>query len=178
MIVEAEKKYCVDHLFSKSDKNTLQSIEDLLSNAITDSEKLSPSTLIDVIAEKRGDSKHALQLKYLAQQHRGDLQPLRFGKEQSVKSFLFLLMGKQSLYFVLETIDEKLATYLWACPNSDQNLEDKTSEIESLVSSLEKGKRREYSGTDADGFYKIIHEYKNEEDDFLAWQQKLFQIMN
>ncbi len=124
VVSEAQKDYCVDHLFSVEEKT--MSVDDLLGDAITNSEMRSAASLIDVVIEKRLDCKHTLQLKYLAGEHLGEIQPLIIGREQNARTFLFLIRGQKSLYLVLEPINEKLATYVWPCPVSVEEIASRT----------------------------------------------------
>jgi hypothetical protein len=175
VVLEAQKVYCVEHLFLIEEKS--MSVDDLLGSAIKNQEMRSATSLIDVVIEKRTDCMHTLQLKYLAGEHLGQIQPLIIGREQNARTFLFLIRGQNSLYFVLEPINEKLATYIWTCPANVEEIASKTREIESLVCSLDEKKRLAYRKTKSEGFFSIWHKYSDETDDFLIWQQKLFDII-
>lgn len=178
VITEAQKDYSVDYLFSANEKAPLESVDDLLGEAIKEPEMRSAEALVKAITEKRSDCKHTLQLKYLAGQHLAEIQPLKFGRERAARTFLFVVQGRNSLYLVLEPINDTLATYLWACPDSPSEVAEKTKEVENLVCSFEEKRRRDYRKGEHIGFFRIEHRYKVEEDDFLIWQQEFQDIIN
>jgi len=176
VVTEVQKDYCVDHLFAGGERTLLESVDDLLSS-IKNPELKSADALIEAITEKRSDCKHTLQLKYLAGRHLAEVQPLKFGREKTAKTFLFVVRGKNSLYLVLEAINDTLATYIWACPESAAEIALKTKEVENLVCSFEENRRRAYRKGHHEGFFLIEHKYQNENNDFLTWQEEFLEII-
>ena len=173
IVMEANKQTCIDRLFTPREDASLSSIDDCLGTTLTEKDLMSPTAIVDVICDRRKNTCHGLELKYLARKHLEKEQPLRFGRGKAINSFLFYIAGKSSNFLILETIEDKLATYVWACPESSQELQDKIEEIESLVTSLEKTIRRQYRATKPENFDYIIHRYRSGEDDFIEWQEKL-----
>lgn len=170
VVSEAEKSYCVDHLFSAEDP--LVSLEDLLSPVIKTPESRSATKIIELITERRPNTTHALQLSYLAGLHQSQLLPVKVGKERGTKTFLFLVQGKDALFFVLEACNAKLATYIWVCPQISDELSSRPKEVESIIKSFEEKKRLAYRSARDEGFAFIEHQYQDEKADFVDWLQK------
>ena len=113
----------------------------------------------------------------MAGRHLAEIQPLKFGREKTAKTFLFVVQGKKSLYLVLEAINDTLATYIWACPDSPSEVALKTREVETLVCSFEENKRRAYRRGNHEDFFWIEHKYQNETEDFLTWQEEFLEVI-
>lgn len=120
-------------------------------------------------------SKHFLQLKYLSGRHKANIFKLRF----TIKpfAFLFLLEGSINDYFVLETYTENLATYIWVTTKDIDSVKLKFKEIEILITAFKESNRHKYILGKPDGFYRIIHDYKNELDGFTHWKANLDNII-
>lgn len=120
-------------------------------------------------------SKHYLQLKYLADKHKSSTFKLRFSVRPF--SFLFLIEGEVKDYFVLETYDENLATYIWSAEKEVVSIKLKFKEIEALMLAFEETHRMKYLSSKPDGFFRIIHDYINDVDGFNSWKDKFDKII-
>jgi hypothetical protein len=120
-------------------------------------------------------SKHYLPLKYLAGKHKANVFKLRFAVKPF--SFLFLVEGVVKDYFVLETYDESLATYVWATEKDITSIKSKFKELEGLMSAFEETNRQKYISSKPEGFFRIIHDYTNDVDGFNRWKDKLDEIV-
>jgi hypothetical protein len=120
-------------------------------------------------------SKHYHPLKYLADKHKANVFKLRFAVKPF--SFLFLVEGVARDYFVLETYDESLATYIWAAEKDVASIKSKFKELEELMSAFEETNRYKYISSKPEGFFRIIHDYTNDVDGFNKWKDKLDKII-
>ncbi|WP_029913818.1 hypothetical protein [Pelobacter seleniigenes] len=174
IIKEAQKLCCVEHLLA-AQKEPLADIKEGLEGVI-DKDLLEPAILIDTLIEVLEVVKHAKELKYLASRHLSDFS-LKFGRNIGVTSFLFLVKGAHTFFFILEAVDQELATYIWKCPPTNEGLIEKAKEVESLVASFEENKRMKYIQSTPEDFYRINHRYQDGDQGFLDWQNKLSDLL-
>ncbi|PLX98329.1 MAG: hypothetical protein C0623_13505 [Desulfuromonas sp.] len=177
IIEDVKYTYAFDQMFSKrsniDDESKLKTSDEFFADNFESNLKPSqndPESILEKAFEFK-KPKHYLPLKYLADKHKADLFKLRF----TVKpfSFLFLLEGDDKYYFVLETYDESLATYIWVVEKDITSMKLKFKELEGLMSAFEETNRQKYISSKPDGFHRIIHDYINDVDGFNTWKDKL-----
>ncbi len=125
---------------------------------------------------KQAHFKHHKQLRYLSEQHRGDILKIRF--VLSPFSFVFLLVGDNQYHIVLETLDTEEATYLWHLDNNSSLLPTYLKEIDRQLNIIQNQGRQAFLETNPENFSRILHNYSNELKGFIEWknllQERLF----
>ena len=119
------------------------------------------------------DAPHAEQIAYLAEEHLASLGSLQVGTDAN--SVLCLLAGADDCFFVWETFDANLSTYLWKSNASLMELSTKpkrfAEEMELVLKQIESipnlGGRTKYEASPPANFYHFKHDY--EEDGFDGW---------
>ncbi len=117
---------------------------------------------------KHSQFKHHKQLRYLAQQHAGDLLKIRF--VLSPFSFVFLLVGDEQLHIVLETLDTEEATYLWHFNKNIESLPAYLREINQHLNIIQNTGRQSFLETNPENFSRIVHDYIDEQKGFIVWK--------
>ena len=115
--------------------------------------------------------KHAHQIRYLAENHKGKLMKLRFVLEPF--SFVFLLEGPQNYHLVLETLDTEEATYVWHLEKNIQDLPHNIQQIDKELNLIREKGRQSYLQTDPFNFSKILHDYSGNNKGFIEWKGSL-----
>jgi len=176
-VVEIKGRYFVDLMKpKKNDRMELTSINEELNKVFPETGTLAPSELIELVIEHKPKAHHALQLRFLAGRHLVKQQPLKMGG--SPHSFLFLLKGKNGLFFVLETLHSKLATYVWTCPEEQPVILEKAAEIENLMKAFEDKNRQSYRASNPPGFQAIEHDNLNQEEGYQEWLRQIMSILD
>ena len=155
------KKYAITTQNNLLDEQQLQ-----LSNQLYESGE---ELLNDVL--KQTHLKHHKQLRYLAEQHRGDILKIRF--VLSPFSFVFLLVGDNQYHIVLETLDTEEATYLWHLDKTLALLPSYLKEIEKQLNVIQNQGRQAFLETNPESFSRILHNYSNELKGFIEWKDML-----
>lgn len=163
--------------FRSQQKNKILTIEELTKDVkkkfpIPESYN-SNTFLMDIL--KRKKSKHFYQLDYLSKIHQHEIFNLRFSLKPF--AFLFLVKGDACFHYVLETVDQKLATYIWHVKGDRNVLKEKFKEIEKLISLFESSNRLHYKSTNPKDFTFINHDYSSESDGFVSWKTALEKVI-
>lgn len=115
--------------------------------------------------------KHAQQLRYLAEKHKGDILKLRFVLQPF--SFVFLLAGESQFHLVLETLDTAEATYIWHLEKDQNLLRDKLRVIDEDLALIKSKGRQAFLASAPKYFSRIIHNYSPERKGFVIWRDML-----
>jgi hypothetical protein len=127
--------------------------------------------LNDILAINQ--SRHFLQLKYLASKHESTILKLRFVLKPF--SFLFLLSGENNYHIIWETLDTEEATYVWHTEKTKDALRRTLNMIESLIMGIKKNGRMDYLKADQDNFSRVLHDYTDSKKGFILWKGVLEQ---
>ena len=181
IIEDVKCEFSVDAIFDRKTKikapHTPRTFDELIGDLLgnkTDENNPTSEVFMER-AFKFKDAKHHFQLKYLSDKHLGKIFKLRF--TVSPFAFLFLVEGKQKFFFVFETFNDELATYIWECEKNKDTLKTKFKEVENLMASFEETNRQKYLETEPNGFYRIYHNYINEVDGFNRWKDDFEKIL-
>ena len=176
MVVNVSGDYCLDRLFQRGkDAPDFDSTSEILDPIFDSPDQVDPPKLIERLVERKPSIKHANQLRFLAGRHLVDKMPVKLGGDP--RSFLFLLKGGQSLYLVLETLDTKLATYVWECADLEEEINKWSQEVDDLVTAFESANRQKYKKDAPENFVAINHDYLNLEDGYFDWQGRLLEVI-
>jgi hypothetical protein len=134
---------------------------------------------VDLIDQLTTDARHAEQINYLAKQHLASLGSIHVGTDGN--SVLCLVAGEQDCFFVWETFDADLSTYLWKSTASLMELSTKPTRYGEEISLVLKeissiarfGGRMHYKASKPANFSHFKHDY--DEEGFDAWLSKLNQ---
>ena len=152
-------------------------------NNLLDAQQLQSSNLLyesgeDLLNDvlKQAYFKHHKQLRYLAEQHRGNILKIRF--VLSPFSFVFFLVGDNQYHIVLETLDTEEATYLWHLDKNIELLPSYLKEIDKQLYVIQNQGRQAFLETTPENFSRILHNYSNQPKGFIEWkdllQERLF----
>lgn len=117
---------------------------------------------------KHSQFKHHRHLRYLADNHAGNLVKIRFVIEPF--SFVFLLEGAEQLHIILETLDTEEASYMWHFPKLISDLPLMLREIDNYLGIIRNKGRQEFLRTPPENFSRIIHDYSDESKGFIVWK--------
>lgn len=122
--------------------------------------------LNDVLS--KGQYRHQMQLKYLAELHEGEILKIRF--VLSPFSFVFLLAATEKYHIVMETLDTDEATYIWHISKSIGELKIALKAIESDLNKIRNDGRQEFLKTAPINFSRVLHDYSDERKGFVIWK--------
>lgn len=119
----------------------------------------------------KGQYRHQIQLKYLADLHEGEVLKIRF--VLSPFSFVFLLAGTTKYHVVMETLDTDEATYIWHIPKNIGELKNALKIIESDLNKIRNDGRQEFLKTSPVNFSRVLHDYSDERKGFIIWRDAI-----
>lgn len=88
-------------------------------------------------------------------------------------SFIFLLTGREQYHVVWETLDTEEATYLWHIDKNMDSLQQKLTEIDSMLNLIRNHGRQAYLDKENYGFSRIQHDYADARTGFMKWKGML-----
>lgn len=115
--------------------------------------------------------KHYRHLRYLADNHTGQLVKIRFVLQPF--SFVFLLEGSEQFHIVLETLDTEEASYLWHFPKAVSDLPSRLKEIDRHLDTIRKQGRQAFLMVPPENFSRILHDYSDDQKGFILWKDML-----
>lgn len=125
---------------------------------------------------------HDEHIRYLSARHLHTQVRLRLQKKPF--AFLFMLLGRQNSFLVLETLNSKEATYLWklnataAELGDDRNLlRQKFDWVEQEISIISSEGRAAYRANAPGDFFAIWHDYESK-DGFAVWKDRLDEVLD
>ncbi len=119
----------------------------------------------------KGQYRHQIQLKYLADLHEGEVLKIRF--VLSPFSFVFLLAGTTKYHVVMETLDTDEATYIWHIPKNIGELKNALKIIESDLNKIRNDGRQEFLKTSPVNFSRVLHDYSDERKGVIIWRDAI-----
>ncbi len=117
------------------------------------------------------NAKHYRHLKFLAGKH--DHQTMKLRIVNKPFSFLFLLPGSESAYFVWETINTSEASYIWRARNEKRELKNVLEIIKETINQINETGKMSYLSQNEENFTRILHDYKYDDKGFLKWKEDL-----
>ncbi len=178
-IIESVKfKYISKFFFGQQPKNNQSGLLDL--KQLQDNDKNS-AQLFDSDEEfienvlKNQDLKHYRQIRYLANQHLGNIVKLRF--VLSPFSFVFLLQGVEKYYVVMETLDTEEATYIWHLEKETSVLRTLLKEIDGHINTIRNQGRQAFLESNPQNFIKIFHDYTDSRKGFILWKDMVEEVL-
>jgi superfamily II DNA or RNA helicase len=120
---------------------------------------------------KHTQFKHHRHLRYLADNHAGQLVKVRFVLQPF--SFVFLLEGSEQFHIVLETLDTEEASYLWHFPKAVSDLPSRLKEIDQHLDVIRKRGRQAFLMAPPENFSRILHDYSDSQKGFILWKDML-----
>lgn len=144
---------------------SLRSVEDLLKE-----NKIGYTNPKDIIKQftKASSNNKAVHYKhslYLSSLHTSTKQKLHIILSTKI-SFLFYVQHKDKHFFIWETLNERLATYIWEVSD---NIKGEFLRIKSIIENIANNGRESYKSTKELNFKTIRHE----ENDFNLWKNEL-----
>ncbi|HEY4784665.1 MAG TPA: DEAD/DEAH box helicase family protein [Bacteroidales bacterium] len=178
-IIESVKfKYISKFFFGQQPKKNQPGLLDL--KQLQDSDKNS-AQLFDSDEEfvenvlKNQNLKHYRQIRYLANQHLGNIVKLRF--VLSPFSFVFLLQGAEKYYIVMETLDTEEATYIWLLEKETSVLRARLKEIDGHINTIRNQGRQAFLESNPQNFIKIFHDYTDSRKGFILWKDMVEEVL-
>jgi hypothetical protein len=161
----------------------LVTVDDLFREEVFEKSNIKPTDaefVEDILAINK--PKHADHIRYLSARHATTVMCLRWVKQQ--RAFLFLLLGKQDSFLILEKLNSKEATYLWKLHAKGSELSEnrgllkqKREWVEQEISIIRTEGRKVYKANTSDDFTAIWHDYESE-DGFAVWKDRLHQVLD
>jgi len=161
----------------------LVTVDDLFREEVFEKSNIKPTDaefVEDILAINK--PKHADHIRYLSARHVTTVMRLRWVKQQ--RAFLFLLLGKQDSFLILEKLNSKEATYLWKLHAKGSELSEnrgllkqKREWVEQEISIIRTEGRKVYKANTSDDFTAIWHDYESE-DGFAVWKDRLHQVLD
>ena len=136
------------------DKNIYSNTEDILEDLL-----------------KSRQYKHSKHIQFFADKHERNVMKLRFVLQPF--SFVFLVVGEQKYYIVLETLDTEEATYIWHIPKSKSVLIDTVKQIDKELNIIREKGRQAYLETNPQNFLRIVHDYSDNHKGYIVWKAQI-----
>lgn len=158
-------------------KNRILSIEELWQNENIKNlniENYNTTKFLEYILSHKKYLHHH-NISYLSKKHGRSVFHLRFIPRPF--SFLFLLIGEKNYHFVLESLDFKLATYIWHIPKSIFKLKEEYHKLKILIQSFDHSNRNNYIRLKIKNFDRVIHDYRDKESGFMKWKENLDKLI-
>lgn len=92
-------------------------------------------------------------------------------------SFLFLLLGEQSYFVVLETLDTEEATYIWHTPKYKATLIEEVKQIDNQLSIIREKGRQAFLEINPENFTRILHDYSDNKKGFILWKSAIEELI-
>jgi superfamily II DNA or RNA helicase len=123
---------------------------------------------------KNKQYKHSQHIQYLADRHESRVMKIRFVLNPF--SFLFLLVGEQSYFIVLETLDTEEATYIWHTPKYKATLIEEVKQIDNQLSIIREKGRQAFLEINPENFTRILHDYSDNKKGFILWKSAIEEL--
>jgi hypothetical protein len=120
---------------------------------------------------KNKQYKHSQHIQYLANRHESRVMKIRFVLNPF--SFLFLLVGEQSYFIVLETLDTEEASYIWHTPKYKATLIEEVKQIDNQLSIIREKGRQAFLEINPENFTRILHDYSDNKKGFIHWKSAI-----
>jgi hypothetical protein len=124
---------------------------------------------------KNKQYKHSQHIQYLADRHESRVMKIRFVLNPF--SFLFLLVGEQSYFIVLETLDTEEATYIWHTPKYKATLIEEVKQIDNQLSIIREKGRQAFLEINPENFIRILHDYSDNKKGFILWKSAIEELI-
>lgn len=124
---------------------------------------------------KNKQYKHSQHIQYLADRHESRVMKIRFVLNPF--SFLFLLVGEQSYFIVLETLDTEEATYIWHTPKYKATLIEEVKQIDNQLSIIREKGRQAFLEINPENFTRILHDYSDNKKGFILWKSAIEELI-
>jgi superfamily II DNA or RNA helicase len=124
---------------------------------------------------KNKQYKHSQHIQYLADRHDSRVMKIRFVLNPF--SFLFLLVGEQSYFVVLETLDTEEATYIWHTPKYKATLIEEVKQIDNQLSIIREKGRQAFLEINPENFTRILHDYSDNKKGFILWKSAMEELI-
>ncbi len=124
---------------------------------------------------KNKQYKHSQHIQYLADRHESRVMKIRFVLNPF--SFLFLLVGEQSYFIVLETLDTEEATYIWHTPKYKATLIEEVIQIDNQLSIIREKGRQAFLEINPENFTRILHDYSDNKKGFILWKSAIEELI-
>ena len=119
--------------------------------------------------------KHSQHIQYLADRHESRVMKIRFVLNPF--SFLFLLVGEQSYFIVLETLDTEEASYIWHTPKYKATLMEEVKQIDNQLSIIREKGRQAFLEINPENFTRILHDYSDNKKGFILWKSAIEELI-
>jgi superfamily II DNA or RNA helicase len=117
---------------------------------------------------KNKQYKHSQHIQYLADRHESQVMKIRFVLNPF--SFVFLLLGEQNYFVVLETLDTEEATYIWYTPKIKASLIEEVKQIDNQLNIIREKGRQTFLENSPANFTRILHDYSENKKGFIIWK--------
>jgi len=124
---------------------------------------------------KNKQYKHSQHIQYLADRHESRVMKIRFVLNPF--SFLFLLVGEQSYFIVLETLDTEEASYIWHTPKYKATLIEEVKQIDNQLSIIREKGRQAFLEINPENFTRILHDYSDNKKGFILWKSAIEELI-
>jgi len=124
---------------------------------------------------KNKQYKHSQHIQYLADRHESRVMKIRFVLNPF--SFLFLIVGEQSYFIVLETLDTEEATYIWYTPKYKATLIEEIKQIDNQLSIIREKGRKAFLEINPENFTRILHDYSDNKKGFILWKSAIEELI-
>ena len=169
-IIESVRfQFVSKNLTGRKQFSTTNLLQEPMTTAFNGLYESNEEALSDILT--RGQYKHQKQLRFLAKRHEGEILKIRFILQPF--SFVFLLAGSTNFHLILETLDSEEATYIWHVTKNPDLFKQALLEIDLQLNTIRKEGRQKFLEQTPDNFYKIIHEYSDENKGFVVWKDQL-----
>ncbi len=148
----------------------------LTSDELQEQEKIysnAEELLNEILKNKK--YKHSKNIQYLADRHENQVMKIRFVLNPF--SFVFLLAGEHSYFFVLETLDTEEATYIWHTPKNRASLIEEVKQIDDQLSIIRESGRQAFLENSPENFTRIFHDYSDNQEGFITWKSALEEMI-
>jgi hypothetical protein len=156
-------------------KKDIYNASELLSEALSNKKITADNNVITKQLIETEKFLHSNQLKFLSKKHCSETMYLRFIPNPHF-AFLFLLENNKNCFFIFETVDAQLATYIWVSKKSKKALMAKLEEVKKCIAIIKRNNRQEYKKTNPNDFFCIHHDYKSS-NTFNTWKERLDEII-
>ncbi|MDY0201990.1 MAG: DEAD/DEAH box helicase family protein [Tenuifilaceae bacterium] len=124
---------------------------------------------------KNKQYKHSQHIQYLADRHESQVMKIRFVLNPF--SFVFLLLGEQNYFVVLETLDTEEATYIWHTPKIKASLIEEVKQIDNQLNIIREKGRQTFLENSPDNFTRVIHDYSDNKKGFIIWKSAIEELI-
>ncbi|ETZ22810.1 hypothetical protein [Pedobacter sp. V48] len=119
----------------------------------------------------KGNYRHKMQLRYLSEQHEGDVLKIRF--VLAPFAFVFLIAGKEQYHIAMETLDTDEATYIWHTQKEISELKNALYNIDRDLNRIRNEERFLFLQSTPINFSRVLHDYSDERRGFVMWKDDL-----